>query len=61
MRKKLPEREAIVKQAIDVLAKRFQEVGLKAYITGRAKHFYSIYEKMQGKGSRLTRYMTFWL
>ncbi|HOK18851.1 MAG TPA: bifunctional (p)ppGpp synthetase/guanosine-3',5'-bis(diphosphate) 3'-pyrophosphohydrolase [Thermosynergistes sp.] len=53
VRKKLPEREAIVKQAIDVLAKRFQEVGLKAYITGRAKHFYSIYEKMQRKGLTL--------
>jgi len=49
VRKKLPEREAIIKEAIDVLSKKLDEAGIKAFITGRAKHFYSIYEKMKRK------------
>lgn len=49
VRKKLPEREAIIKEAIDTLSKKLDEGGIKAFITGRAKHFYSIYEKMKRK------------
>jgi len=49
VRKKLPEREAIIKEAIDILSKKLDEAGIKASITGRAKHFYSIYEKMKRK------------
>jgi len=49
VRKKLPERETIIKEAIEILSKKLDEVGTKAFITGRAKHFYSIYEKMKRK------------
>lgn len=53
VRKKLPEREEIIKQAIGVLQVRFKEEGLGVFITGRAKHFYSIYEKMRRKNLSL--------
>ncbi len=46
VKKKLPEREAIVKKAIDILQKEISGAGIQLNITGRAKHFYSIYEKM---------------
>lgn len=53
VRKKLPEREEIIKQAIGILQARFNEEGLGVFITGRAKHFYSIYEKMRRKNLSL--------
>ena len=53
VRKKLPEREAIIKQGIDTLLTRLREMGMDTYITGRAKHFYSIYEKMHRKNLAL--------
>jgi GTP pyrophosphokinase len=53
VRKKLPEREATIKKAIEILEKRLAEEGLEAYITGRAKHFFSIYEKMRRKNVSL--------
>ena len=53
VRKKLPEREEIINQAIAVLLKRFGEEGIPILITGRAKHFYSIYEKMRRKNISL--------
>jgi GTP pyrophosphokinase len=53
VRKKLPEREAIVKKAIDLLQERLKGSGVDVYITGRAKHFYSIYEKMRRKNLSL--------
>jgi GTP pyrophosphokinase len=53
VRKKLPEREAIIKQAIDGLTQRLQEDGVDAYINGRPKHFFSIYEKMKRKNLSL--------
>ncbi|HOO62855.1 MAG TPA: bifunctional (p)ppGpp synthetase/guanosine-3',5'-bis(diphosphate) 3'-pyrophosphohydrolase [Synergistaceae bacterium] len=46
VKKKLPERENIVKKAIDILQKEIVQTGIDMDITGRAKHFYSIYEKM---------------
>jgi GTP pyrophosphokinase len=46
VKKKLPEREGIVKKAIDILQKEVAGAGIQLNITGRAKHFYSIYEKM---------------
>ncbi len=46
VKKKLPEREDIVKRAIDILQKEIGNAGIQINITGRAKHFYSIYEKM---------------
>jgi len=53
VRKKLPEREEIINQAIAILQKRFDEEGIPTLITGRAKHFYSIYEKMRRKNISL--------
>ena len=44
------EREAYVLRAGTYLGKELEEVGIKADISGRAKHFYSIYSKMTKKG-----------
>lgn len=53
VRKKMPEREAIVKKAIDVLQEQLRAAGIDVYITGRAKHYYSIAEKMRRKNLAL--------
>ena len=46
-----PDREAFIEDAGRILATQLEEVGiLGVEITGRAKHFYSIYEKMTRKG-----------
>ena len=44
------ERERYVNQAGEYLAKELDELGIEAEISGRAKHFYSIYSKMTKKG-----------
>jgi GTP pyrophosphokinase len=44
------ERERYVNQAGEYLAKELGEIGIEAEISGRAKHFYSIYSKMTKKG-----------
>jgi GTP pyrophosphokinase len=44
------EREAFVGEAGDFLARELKKVGIEAEISGRAKHFYSIYTKMTKKG-----------
>src|SRR5438874_3109170 len=44
------ERERYVERAGRYLEKELQAVGIKADISGRAKHFYSIYSKMTKKG-----------
>jgi GTP pyrophosphokinase len=44
------EREIYVSEAGDFLAEELQAVGIEAEISGRAKHFYSIYTKMTKKG-----------
>jgi GTP pyrophosphokinase len=44
------ERETYVSDAGEFLAKELEEVGIEAEISGRAKHFYSIYTKMAKKG-----------
>ncbi len=44
------ERERYVNQAGEYLAKELEELGIDAEISGRAKHFYSIYSKMTKKG-----------
>lgn len=49
VKKRLPEREGIVNQAMDMLQVRLKAVGINAHLKGRAKHFYSIYEKMNRK------------
>ncbi len=43
------EREQFVADVIDLLQEEFQAIGLKAEITGRPKHIYSIWKKMQRK------------
>jgi guanosine-3',5'-bis(diphosphate) 3'-pyrophosphohydrolase len=45
--KKKEERERYIKEVNAVLAKKLEEAGVEAQITGRPKHFYSIYQKMQ--------------
>jgi GTP pyrophosphokinase len=44
------DRERYVNAAGDYLAKELTDVGISAEISGRAKHFYSIYSKMTNKG-----------
>ncbi len=44
------ERESYVSDAGVFLAEELQQVGIEAQISGRAKHFYSIYTKMAKKG-----------
>jgi GTP diphosphokinase / guanosine-3',5'-bis(diphosphate) 3'-diphosphatase len=44
------ERERYVNQAAEYLHKELEELGIEAEISGRAKHFYSIYSKMTRKG-----------
>ncbi|HMC51105.1 MAG TPA: TGS domain-containing protein, partial [Solirubrobacterales bacterium] len=44
------ERENYVTEAGEFLAKELEQVGIEAEISGRAKHFYSIYTKMAKKG-----------
>ena len=41
------ERENYIRGVIDILSRRLTEAGVKADITGRPKHFYSIHTKMQ--------------
>ena len=47
MKQKRQSREEIVNEASTVLVAKLKEVGVKAEIQGRPKHFYSIYKKMQ--------------
>ncbi len=47
--KKKGERERYIQEVIGVLAKRLEENGIEADITGRPKHFHSIYQKMQSQ------------
>ncbi|MCK4778069.1 MAG: bifunctional (p)ppGpp synthetase/guanosine-3',5'-bis(diphosphate) 3'-pyrophosphohydrolase [Actinomycetia bacterium] len=44
------EREVFLNEIITVLKKELNKVGIDGEISGRAKHFYSIYEKMKQKG-----------
>jgi guanosine-3',5'-bis(diphosphate) 3'-pyrophosphohydrolase len=43
-------REAYLKQVISELTSQLEQVGIRAEISGRPKHFYSIYQKMSQKG-----------
>ncbi len=44
------EREAYVEKAGTYLRRELEALGIEAHISGRAKHFYSIYSKMTKKG-----------
>jgi GTP pyrophosphokinase len=48
------EREAFISDAIDTLSRALAAAGVRAEVTGRPKHIYSIYSKMQGKGVDFT-------
>ncbi len=50
---KRQEREVYIEKVIDLLRERLQEIGITADITGRPKHLYSIYKKMEDKGKNL--------
>ncbi len=41
------ERESLIKEVSDILKKELEKVGVKAEISGRAKHLYSIYQKIK--------------
>jgi guanosine-3',5'-bis(diphosphate) 3'-pyrophosphohydrolase len=45
--KKRAEREAAVSNVVDLLRAQFERLGLHADVTGRPKHFYSIYTKLK--------------
>ena len=44
---KRTQREQFITQVVDILSKQLEGVGLKAEVTGRPKHLFSISEKMQ--------------
>ena len=50
---KKSEREQYIIDIIKALEKRMQEVGIKGQVTGRAKHFYSIFRKMYAQNKTL--------
>ena len=45
--KRRSEREDYIRSVIEIIGKRLDESGVKAEVTGRPKHFYSIHTKMQ--------------
>lgn len=47
------EREEFVKGIINTLKARLEEMGIKAQVTGRAKHFYSIFRKMYAQNKSI--------
>ncbi len=48
--RRAPERDVYLAQVIGEVERRLDEVGIDAEVTGREKHYYSIYEKMVIKG-----------
>src|SRR2546423_15319214 len=45
------ERESFINKSIRILRKELAKVGIEAEISGRPKHLYSIYKKMERKGA----------
>ena len=50
IKERRPERESSIQRHIEVLQQKLTEAGIEAEITGRPKHIYSIYTKMERKG-----------
>ncbi len=44
------EREKYIKDVVEILGKKLADHGLKGEISGRLKHYYSIYKKMEAQG-----------
>lgn len=53
IKQKKEEREAFVGDIMDTLKGKLQELSLKAEVTGRAKHFYSIFRKMYAQNKTI--------
>ncbi|NLO90253.1 MAG: bifunctional (p)ppGpp synthetase/guanosine-3',5'-bis(diphosphate) 3'-pyrophosphohydrolase [Clostridia bacterium] len=51
--KRRQEREEYINKVIEILKEELEKVNIKADISGRPKHFYSIYNKMVKKGKSL--------
>ncbi|MGH7804495.1 MAG: RelA/SpoT family protein, partial [Candidatus Binatia bacterium] len=47
--KKKDEREKYIQSVIGLLSKKLEESGIEGQVSGRPKHFYSIYQKMQSQ------------
>ena len=47
--KKKSEREKYIGEVISIISKKLESEGIEAEITGRPKHFYSIYQKMESQ------------
>lgn len=45
-----PEREEYLEDVVRQVQKRLREIKVKAEISGRPKHYYSVYDKMVGRG-----------
>lgn len=48
--KKRSQREAYIKKVLNILDKKLKSVNIPYNVSGRPKHFYSIYNKMNNKG-----------
>jgi GTP diphosphokinase / guanosine-3',5'-bis(diphosphate) 3'-diphosphatase len=47
--KKRSDREKYIAEVISIISKKLESEGIEAEITGRPKHFYSIYQKMESQ------------
>lgn len=59
LRKMLPGRQSVIKEAVSQLSSRLEEEGIRAKISGRVKHYYSVYEKMKRKNLALEQLYDF--
>ena len=50
---KKSEREQYVRDIIEIFEKKLDEMGIKGQVTGRAKHFYSIFRKLYTKNKTM--------
>ncbi len=55
LRQKRAEREAYIRQVVDILQNELKKAGIKAEVYGRPKHIYSIWRKMQRKGVNINQ------
>ena len=46
-------REEYIESLVDLVKEHVEEAGIQAEISGRAKHFFSIYKKMKGKSKSI--------